>query len=225
MYRNYTEIEVRDVRVIDVEDISRTDATSQTCPGIYNSRSRARAPRTRTAHPHAPAHQNCTGAFYNGIFIIPFLQWNLNVTDPEFDFGCTKYHLVNLLSLNQHGTDRYFLEWNLCGFFLSGTFYNGIDFGPVLSTIEFIWYLFRYFLQWNLYGTFSGTFYNGIYMAPALSGDCGCQLRNALQPDRSPIPAFFSSGTIYTSILIYIDLQSIRVKLSCFYNDNYLQFW
>ena len=93
----------------------------------------------------------------------------MNVTDPEFDFGCTKYHLVNLLSLNQHGTDRYFLEWNLCGFFLSGTFYNGIDFGPVLSTIEFIWYLFRYFLQWNLYGTFSGTFYNGIYMAPALS--------------------------------------------------------
>ena len=48
-------------------------------------------------------------------------------------------------------------------FFLSGTFYNGIDFGPVLSTMEFlfpvlstmefIWYLFRYFLQWNLYGT------------------------------------------------------------------------
>ena len=112
------------------------------------------------AHVHraparAPAHQNCTGAFYNGIFIIPFLQWNL------YKIYMLPFPVLSTMEFIWHFPvlSRMEFMW----FFLSGTFYNGIDFGPVLSTMEFIfpvlstmefiWYLFRYFLQWNLYGT------------------------------------------------------------------------
>ena len=145
-----------------------------------------------------------SGTFYNGIYV----------------FFCPVLSTMELIFV------RYFLQWNL--------------FFPVLSTMEFIWYLFRYFLQWNLYGTRAvdanfethgsrndPRFQHFLVLVLSTRRYWSILIynRSASSCRAFTTTTICNSGNIYTAILIYIDLSSICVGSSCFYNDNYLQFW